>query len=126
MKKHLRYTWLSGLCLFVFTPVLWAHPPTDIKLSYDYSAKTLHIEMTHVTSNIVKHYIRRLEIVKNQDVPVTMTLPRQTTPHNLVEDVSLTAKPGDTIQVKAYSKEGGIAEQSFIVPPEDSKKKTNN
>ena len=101
--------------LFFASPV-FAHPPTDLKLSYTLETQTLRIEMTHTTSNMVKHYIRRLEISKNGEEPLAITIPKQTTPSGHTEELVFPAKPKDTISVKAYSTEGGIASAEIKIP----------
>lgn len=104
--------------IFAVTIVL-AHPPTDVNLSYDVPSQTLHIAMTHVTSNMVQHHIRKLTVYKNDEVILDRTVVRQTTPQVLEEDVLLTAAAGDIIRVKAICNEGGIVEQTLIIPAED-------
>ena len=93
-----------------------AHPPTGMKLDYNQTTGTLHIEMRHVTGNMRKHYIRRILVYKNQEEPISLAIPQQTTPSSMVKDVPLKANPKDVIRVQAFSTDGGSAEETLIIP----------
>lgn len=127
MRRLLIYVlWMSGV-LFMPAQLLWAHPPGKIELNYNVATQMLEIKMDHVSSNLNKHYIRLLQIVKNQDEPINMTLPTQTSPEGLLKSVSVAANPGDTISVKVYSTQGGIGEESLVVPePSDGQSDSQN
>ena len=119
MKKAFRFKWVVGqvvFLLFLCTRPLFAHPPTDMKLAYDTKKSLLHIEMTHVTSNMNKHYIRRIEIFKNGNKEKSMTIVKQATPSGHTEDVAFTAVSGDTIFVEAFSTGGGTGQATLVIP----------
>ena len=119
MKRLLPFKLIAvqaAVLFFLLPKILFAHPPTGLKLEYDKKKSLLHIEMTHVTANIVKHYIRRIVIYKNGTQEKAWAIVKQTTPHNHAEDVSLKAVAGDMISVEAYSTEGGIGKATLVVP----------
>lgn len=119
MKK--TFIFLLTFSIFNLQPV-FAHPPTDMKLSYNIEKGVLHIEMTHVTKDIREDGIRQLLIYKNAEEPIAITIVKQTTPHSLVEDFSLKAVVGDTIRVRAISKRGGYSDQTIIISEEEKDK----
>ena len=105
------------LVLLIFCPrPVAAHPPTDVKLSYDAPTATLHIEVAHVAKNLREDGIRQLVIYKNDQELGRMTIVRQTTPDSLTKDFSLEAVAGDAIRVRAISKRGGYLEQTIVIP----------
>ena len=114
------------IIIFVFftASVAWGHPPTDVHVTYDTQKQILHVEMTHVTSDMTRHYIRKIIVTLNQTEIVHQTLAKQTTPRNLSMDFPLKAGPHDVITVKVFCKQGGSAEGTMTVPvPEKEEKK---
>lgn len=106
---------LMVLAIFCPRPVA-AHPPSDVKLSYDAPTATLHIEVAHVAKNLREDGIRQLVIYKNDQELSRITIVRQTTPDGLTKDFSLDAVAGDTVRVRAISKRGGYLEQTIVIP----------
>ena len=116
----------------IFFPVIFllfsagialGHPPTDMQLSYDIKARILHVSMSHVTSRMNKHHIRKLIVNMNGTEILNETQVRQTTPQGFEKDIPLKAKAGDVINVEAICSQGGSLEGSLTVPaPEESKK----
>ena len=112
MEKILSFV----IAIFLLAPPVFSHPPTNLTLTYDPATQILHIEMTHVTGNIREHHIRRLVISKNDEPPVSITVVRQTTPNNEVDEIPFSAKPKDTIRVEAFCKEGGSETATLVIP----------
>src|SRR3989338_3594968 len=111
----------KAICLAIVLSLslpCFAHPPTDLQLSYDQEKQTLHIKAAHATNNIREHHIRKLLIYKNQEKQTDLTLAKQTTPQELIKDVALKVSSGDTITVKVFSDEGGTREASLVVAEE--------
>lgn len=111
-----------GVVCFCAHPVL-AHPPTDLKLTYDMASRMLQIEMTHVSGSLNKHTIRRIVIYKNQEEYFSKTIARQTTAYGFKEDYPVQAKEGDVLMAKAFCSNGGIARAEYIVPEDISRKR---
>ena len=116
MRKKIFFAAITAF--FVISPVVWAHPPAKIELTYDQSKKVIHIEIEHVTSHMRVHFIRRITITKNNETPIDIYLTKQTTGKEVIQDVPLEAKPGDTIRVRAESFESGYGEETLTVPEE--------
>ena len=116
----LRKEFVLGLfvCLFITSPIL-AHPPSDIKLSYDLKEKILRIEMRHPTIDARKDCIRKLEVRKNLEDPLVFRYNIQPNTMNFIEEVAIDAKEDDTLTIKAYSRDGGSATASLLVKAEE-------
>jgi len=56
------------LLVFVFAvaiSIAYAHPPSDIKITFDAKTKILQAVIIHNTSNPIKHYIKTVDIELN-------------------------------------------------------------
>lgn len=118
MKTCIKLLLATFFLFSFFVATLLAHPPTDLKISYDSDAGVLHISMTHVTSNIIKHHIRKIQVFKNDEVVLDETIAQQTSPNSMTKDVLVSAAAGDTIRVKAICSEAGIIEGTLVIPVE--------
>ena len=100
--KSLRI--LIVLCaLFIGSSAAYAHPPSDIALTYDNSLKTLTAVITHNVSNPIAHHIYKVEVGLNNSIIITQMISRQD--NNLNQTVKYyipDAKVGDTLSVDAY------------------------
>ena len=112
MKKIFFFLITAFFCV---VPV-FAHPPRDLKLTYNLATQTLRIEMVHRTSDMLDHHIRRLLISKNGEKPLSVTVVKQTTPSGHIDERVFPAKPKDTIRVEAFSTEGGTASAEITIP----------
>jgi len=106
---------LSVFFSFTFACMAQAIPPSDLTLEYDQAAKTLHIHMTHISANVRKHHIRRIEVFKNDELVKAIRLVIQDTGRELSQDVSVEAKKGDVLRIKAICNQAGTAESSITV-----------
>jgi hypothetical protein len=89
--------------LFISSSAAYAHPPSDIALTYDSASKTLTAVITHNVSNPVTHHIYKVEVGLNNSIIITQMISRQD--NNLNQTVKyyiLDAKAGDTLSVDAY------------------------
>ena len=50
------------LVFLAITSAVYAHPPSDIKISYDPKTKMLSAVVFHNTSNPAGHYIKKVDI----------------------------------------------------------------
>lgn len=100
------------------TPAI-ARPPSAIIMKYDLNTTVLDVEIKHVTVNVVKHYIRKVIIYKNDQEIFNKTYPRQPQPQGFEEQITVAAKVGDILHVKAFCSEAGIGEEKLeVVAPE--------
>lgn len=118
MKKFL----FSSALLLIFAVPVFAHPPTDLELSYDKSTGVLSVKMKHVTIDQKDHFIRLIHVTVNQNEPQEFRYVRQTYPSVVEVLLPVVAKAGSVIQVEAICNKGGSVEGSITVP-EDEKAK---
>lgn len=78
--------------------------------------------MRHTTHDPREDYIRKIEISVNDQEPVVKHYTIQLNTLEFSADVSLPAKEGDLIKLKAFSKEGGSSESTIQVPKKEEKK----
>lgn len=110
---------LIGGLLWITAALVDAHPPTDIQMEFDQASQTLHLKMSHVTSDFYDHYIRKTVVyVRGQEV-VTVANHRQINPSEFKQDIPVKAKVGDEIAVKIYCAEGGVGSAAMIVEEEE-------
>ena len=93
-----------------------AHPPSSVEIDYIQEEGRLYVYMDHLSRDHRKHYIRKTVIFVNGGEVLTESNRQQIDPNAYAFSIDLTAKENDTIMVKAYSTEGGIAEASIVVP----------
>ena len=115
MKRINHFIFLCFLSL-VFTTTAFARPPSKIDLNYDAKEKNLHMELAHISENPQKHHIRSLFIYQNDLEIKKLKYNTQTSPSQLIEDVSLDAKSGDVIRVLAICNKAGRKEETLVIP----------
>ena len=90
-----------------------AHPPTEIRLTYE--GANLHVEVIHTTINHTRHYIRKITISKDKQEIQSQYFHQQVDPAKFVQDFKIEAKPGDVLVVEAFSSQGGSLSASMTV-----------
>ena len=68
---------LTLLLLFVFSSIAYAHPPSDIKITFDPATKTLSAVIMHDVANPSTHYIKQVDVGSNGKDIITHTISRQ-------------------------------------------------
>ena len=105
------------LIIFVsMTCVAYAHPPSDIQITFDSKTKMLHAVIIHNTSNPISHYIKKVDVGLNGKEIMTQAISRQDNNESqtvgyLVPD----AKDGDVISVEGYCSISGNLEKKITV-----------
>ena len=114
MKKITFFIFLSSLIMLYSTA--YAHPPSDIIITYDVAAKTLHAVIIHNVSNPASHFIKKVDIALNGKGIIEHQISRQD--NNTEQTVSYLipdAKTGDTLSVEAYCSISGKLEKEIKV-----------
>jgi len=95
---------LASVCFFLIAvSTAYAHPPSDIKITFDPQTKTLKAVIFHRVSNPASHFINKVDIGLNGKEIIEHSISRED--NNSTQTVSYLipdAKPGDTILVEAY------------------------
>jgi desulfoferrodoxin (superoxide reductase-like protein) len=101
---------------FAAASIAYAHPPSDIIITYDPASKVMTAVIKHNVSNPAKHYIRKVDFSVNGKEVATLKFTRQD--NNLTQTVKYTfkgAKPGDRLYVEAHCNIFGKLEKGIVV-----------
>jgi len=90
---------LMAFC--VYPQVLYADAPQDVKLSYDFSAQTMAVTITHKASFPGMHHIKSVEIKKNSAVISTTNYDTQPAESPFTYTYKVAAAEGDKLEVNA-------------------------
>lgn len=107
----------NSLLLSSFSSTALAHPPSDIKITYDYKTKILTAVIMHNVSDVKKHYISKIDVGINGREIISHTISQQD--NNISQKVSYLipdAKAGDKLSVEAYCNISGKLEKAVIAP----------
>jgi len=99
MKKMTVFLILS----FFICSVAYAHPPSDIKITYDSGTKILKAVIMHNVSDVKKHFINKIDISLNGKEIISHSISRQD--NNVSQTVSYMipdAKSGDALSVEGH------------------------
>ncbi len=113
-KKIVILTLFFGL---VFMSSAFAHPPSDIKITYDPTTKVVTAIIYHNVSDPIKHYIKKVDIGLNGKEILGQTISRED--NNLTQTVSYLipdAKAGDTLSVEGYCNLSGNLTKNIKIP----------
>ncbi len=76
-----------------------AHPPAEVRLSYDAASGTLTVTITHGTVIPSWHYVKQVEIVKNGTPVISTPYTSQPDRTNITYTYAVSAAPGDVLEV---------------------------
>jgi hypothetical protein len=109
---------LSVACfVFVFAAsTVYAHPPSDIQITFDPAKKMLSALIVHNTSNVERHYINKVDVGLNGKEILVQNISRQDneagqTVSYLISD----AKDGDVLSVEGYCSISGKLQKEITV-----------
>ena len=105
------------VCYFVvLASPAWAHPPSDIIITFDKATKHLHAVIKHNVSNVNNHYIKKVDVGLNDKEILTQYISRQDNNVSQTVDYLIPdAKTGDTISVEGYCSISGKLEKEIKV-----------
>lgn len=102
-----------------FCSVSYAHPPSDIKITFDTSTKMLKAAIIHNTSNPQKHYINKVDIGLNGQEIIEHKISREDNNNSqTVEYLIPDTKETDVISVEGYCSISGKLKKEIIVKSE--------
>jgi hypothetical protein len=113
MKKIIIFLILS-LCV---SSAAYAHPPSDIKITYDSKTKILTAVIMHNVSDVKKHYINKVDVNLNGREIISHAISQQD--NNINQKVSYLipdGQAGDKLSVEAHCSISGKLEKEIIVP----------
>ncbi len=117
MKKILPLLIVLSL-FFAFNSVAYAHPPSDIKITFDPATKILTAVIMHDVANPLNHYIKKVDVGLNGKDIIEQTLSRQD--NNTTQTVSYLipdVKNGDILSVEGHCSISGKLQKEITVHP---------
>jgi len=107
---------LSVLVFLIVVSAAYAHPPSDIKITFNPQTKMLKAVIMHNTSNPLNHYIKKVDIGLNGEEIIEQAISREDnfesqTVSYLIPD----AKEGDVLSVEAYCSISGKLQKEITV-----------
>jgi desulfoferrodoxin (superoxide reductase-like protein) len=106
------------LVLFLFVAMTaYAHPPSDIQITFDPATKVLQAVLTHEVNDAAKHFLKKIDVGLNGQEIISHQISRQD--NNQTQTVSYLipdAQAGDTISVEGYCNLNGDWEKEITVP----------
>lgn len=107
------------LVFFAVASTAHAHPPSDIKITFDPKTKMLQAVIMHNTSNPINHYIKKVDVGLNGKEIIGHAISREDnnesqTVSYLIPDV----KDGDVVSVEGYCSISGKLEKEITIKME--------
>lgn len=104
------------LIIFATSSIAYAHPPSDIKITFDTKTKMLNAVIIHNVSDPAKHYIKKVDVGLNGKEIIEHSISRED--NNISQTVAYLipdAKPGDVISVEGYCSISGALTKKITV-----------
>jgi len=88
---------------FILSTFAYAHPPSDIKITFDAQTKILTAVILHGVSNPARHYIKKVDVALNGKEIIEQSISRQDNAQSqTVSYLIPDAKAGDLLSVEGY------------------------
>jgi len=113
MKKIIIFL---AICVFI-SQAAYAHPPSDVKITYDPKTKILTAVIAHNTVDVKKHFISKVSVGLNGREIISQAISQQDS--NIGQKVSYLipdAKAGDKLSVEGHCSISGKLEKEIVVP----------
>jgi hypothetical protein len=113
--------------VFGFSFIVFAHPPSDIIITYDLAKSAVFVDIMHDSKDIVKHFIVQITVMVNGKEMIKQKAVTQTSNEKqTVMYVIPGLKPGDKIAVNAdCSIFGDLTKEAVVkehAQPQETKK----
>ncbi len=93
----------NSLLASSFSSTAHAHPPSDIKITYNPKTKILTAVIAHKVSDVKKHFINKVDVGLNGREVISHAISKQDNKANqTVSYLMPDASPGDVLSVEAY------------------------
>jgi hypothetical protein len=100
--------------VFALYALSYAHPPSEIDISYDPVTRILTAIITHNVNDPQAHYIKKVDIGLNGQEIIGQEISRQD--NDITQTVSYRipdARPGDILSVEAYCSISGMLKREI-------------
>ena len=112
-------TVIIAVCMLIcMTGVSFAHPPSDITITFEPVTKMVEAVITHQVSNPQNHYIKKVDVGLNGKEVIEHSISRQD--NNSTQTVTYLipdAKAGDIISIEAYCSISGKLTKEIKIAP---------
>lgn len=98
-----KIVFIFAACMALSFSLVYAHPPSDIAVTYDPASKVIIAIIYHEVSNPENHYIKKVDIGLNGSEIATLDFSKQE--NNATQPVKYQLEnisPEDVISVEAY------------------------
>jgi hypothetical protein len=107
---------LALLLLFVFSSIAYAHPPSDIKITFDPATKILSAVIMHDVANPSTHYIKQVDVGLNgKDIIIHTISSQDNLDSQTVSYLIPDAKSGDVLFVEGHCSISGKLTKEITV-----------
>lgn len=114
MKRAVSF-FIMMLCTGCLS-LAYAHPPSDIKITFEPSTKLLKAVIVHNVSNTLNHFIIKVDVGLNGKEILTQKISQQDTNEQQTVVYRIPdAKEGDVLSVEAYCSISGMLEKEIKV-----------
>ena len=97
MKKIVMFLFFLSI-----TSVSFAHPPSNVKISYSSEQSMLAVNFTHLTNNGKKHYIRKISIIRSDVSTEDTYYVRQEEVKDVFKTIPIKLNPKEMIKLKSF------------------------
>ncbi len=106
-------------CFFVLvSSIVYAHPPSDIIVTFDPKTKILNAVIIHNVSSPENHFIKKVDIALNGQEIIEHKLSKQdNNPSQTVSYLIPDIKAGDILSVEAYCSISGKLKKEIKISP---------
>ncbi len=113
MKRTVAF--LISLIFLLAVSTAYAHPPSDIRITFDPNTKMLIAVIMHNTNNPLRHYIKKVEVSLNDKKIIGDNFSKQDNKISQTVIYSvLDAKDGDMIYVEGYCSISGKLKKEIV------------
>jgi len=104
------------LVFFAAVSTAYAHPPYDIKITFDPNTKIVTARIVHNVSNPLNHYIKKVDVGLNGKEIIEHNIFRQDNFDSLMVSYLVPdVKDGDVISVEGYCSISGKLQKEIVV-----------
>ena len=109
---------LGAVFLIFFTAVstVYAHPPSDIEITFDPKTKVVTAVIVHNTSNPTSHYIKKVDVGLNgKEITENVLLKQDNNKTQTISYLVADVKDGDVVSVEGYCNISGKLKKEIII-----------
>lgn len=107
---------IASLFFVFISSMAYAHPPSDIKITYDQNSKMLKALIMHDVLDTAAHHIKKVDVTQNETQIIEQLISIQD--NNMNQTVIYyvpNVKSGDVLGVEAFCSIGGQLKKEIIV-----------